>query len=89
MESLAMQTPVVATRIRGSAELLEGGGGILFPVGDCLQLADALDRILGDPDGAREMGKRGAESMRSFSTDIVIAHHLELYARALRLRAGT
>ncbi|MGA2084597.1 MAG: glycosyltransferase [Terracidiphilus sp.] len=88
MESLAMETPVVASSIRGSAELLEGGGGLLYPVGDCGELAQCLDQVLDQPERAREMGRRGAESMRAYATDVMIARHLELYARALRSRTS-
>jgi glycosyltransferase involved in cell wall biosynthesis len=60
IEALAMETPVVATRCGGPEEILvDGETGLLVPVKDPCALADAIVRLLMDPELARRMGKKG------------------------------
>ena len=60
IEALAMETPVVATRCGGPEEVLvEGETGLLVPVKDPRAMADAIVRLLQDPNLARGMGIRG------------------------------
>jgi glycosyltransferase involved in cell wall biosynthesis len=84
MESLSLGVPVIGTRIRGIVDLLEGGGGLLVPVGDVVALAEAMTRVLDKPHEAREMGRRGRECMADFDLRKVIAMHEVLYDAALR-----
>jgi glycosyltransferase involved in cell wall biosynthesis len=84
MESMSLGVPVVGSRIRGTADLLEGGGGLLVPVGDMAALTDALARILDHPEEAREMGRRGRESVASYHLGTIIELHDALYEEALR-----
>ena len=50
LEALARGVPVVASRIRGYAEWLDGAGvGELVPPGDAVALAGALRRVTADP----------------------------------------
>lgn len=84
MESMSLGVPVVGSRIRGTADLLEGGGGVLVPVGDLAALTDALARILDHPEEAREMGRRGRERVASYDLGTIIALHDALYEEALR-----
>src|SRR4051812_4317229 len=51
LEGLALGTPVVATPVTGIPEaVVDGRTGLLVPEGDAEALADALDRLLGDPE---------------------------------------
>ena len=84
MESMSLGVPVVGSRIRGTADLLEGGGGVLVPVGDVAALTDTLARILDHPEEAREMGRRGRERAASYHLETIIAMHEALYEEALR-----
>ena len=84
MESMSLGVPVVGSRIRGTADLLEGGGGVLVPVGDLGALTDALARILDHPEEAREMGRRGRERVTSYHLGTIITLHDALYEEALR-----
>lgn len=62
MEAMAMEIPVVATNIMGVPELVEDGvSGLLVPPARPDLLADALVRLLGDPDLRTRMGRRGRE----------------------------
>ncbi len=50
MEAMASMVPAVATDSGGTAELVGGGAGLLVPVGDTPALADALRRLVADPE---------------------------------------
>jgi len=59
LESMAMETPVVATDVGGLAEaILPGETGFLVPPGDGTALAEALDEALGDHKQLRRMGRQ-------------------------------
>jgi colanic acid/amylovoran biosynthesis glycosyltransferase len=66
MEAMAMELPVVTTRIMGIPELIEDGShGVLVPPGRVDALTDALDRLVRDPDERRRMGAAGREKVRA------------------------
>jgi glycosyltransferase involved in cell wall biosynthesis len=57
MEAMAMQVPVVATRVGGVSELVSDGiDGLLVPAGDAAALADALARLAREPALADRLG---------------------------------
>src|SRR5207244_12587326 len=59
-QALAVGTPVVASTVGGSPELIRGGGtGRPVPPGDAKALADAVLALLGDPERARAMARAG------------------------------
>jgi len=86
MESLALGTPVIGTRIRGTEELLRGECGLLLPVGDIEALTIAMRWVLDNPEEAREMGRRGRLHMNDYDLGRVIAAHDRLYAELLESR---
>lgn len=66
MEALLCGLPAVASDVSGSQDLIEHGvSGLLVPPADVPQLANALIRMMSNPDEAIEMGKRGYESLKS------------------------
>lgn len=57
-EAMNCGVPVVATAVDGTPEIVrDGRTGLLVPAGDAPALADALARVLDDPDTARRMGE--------------------------------
>jgi len=88
MEAMAARLPVVATRVGGNPELLEGGRGLLVPYGDPRALADALLRMSSNADEARSMGRKGRAFVETeLSLEQMQTAHEELYWRALDLPA--
>ena len=84
MEASCLERPVIATRIRGTTELVKDGAtGLLVDVGDVDGLAAAIVSLADDPDRAEAMGTLGREAMRRFDLAHVMALHDELYAKAL------
>lgn len=66
MEAMAMELPVVTTRIMGIPELVEDGtNGLLVPPGRADALTDALERLVRAPDERRAMGRAGREKVRA------------------------
>ena len=62
LEGMAMAKPIVTTRIPGCRDLVEEGvNGYLVAPREADQLADAIARLLNDPQLAAEMGKRSRQ----------------------------
>lgn len=64
-EAMAMEVPVVTTNISGIEELvIHGGTGLLTEPHNPLDLADALEKLLLNPNACRALGKLGGLSAR-------------------------
>ena len=71
LAAMALEVPVVATRVGGVPELLGSGGGAMVPAGNPAKFAAAVRRVLADPGYAatlkqaarRELGKFTVEGM--------------------------
>jgi glycosyltransferase involved in cell wall biosynthesis len=62
LEALALQLPVVSTRHSGIPEALtDEVNGLLVPPADASALANAIARLLDDPDLRARLGRRGRE----------------------------
>lgn len=84
MESLCLEVPVIGTDIRGVCDLLQGGCGLMVPVGDVQRLANAMTFILENPVKAFKMGQRGRQKMADYDLNHILKLHEELYAKALK-----
>ena len=82
LEAMACSTAVVASRVGGIPEVVDGGvTGLLVPPDDPASLADALNLLLRDPGRAEAMGLAGRErAVAEFSWDAVAAQTAALYA---------
>lgn len=90
MEAMAAGTPVVATEVGGTPELLRGRG-VLVPPGDSEALADGLGSILADPDHAARLAESAREwSRANLHVDTMVDRQLAIYADLLsrRRRSG-
>lgn len=64
IESLLMGRPLVVSDIRGYADtVLHERTGLTVPAGDATALADAIVRLLRDPELARRLGENGRQHM--------------------------
>jgi glycosyltransferase involved in cell wall biosynthesis len=92
MEYMDAGLPVVATRVGGIPDLIDHGvEGLLVEPRDPDGLAEAIARLLDDPDEARRMGERGRERRRrEFDIDVMVRNlenlYLDLYAASDRGR---
>ena len=79
--------PVIASTARGNRELLAGDAGILFPIGDVGALAEAMDRMLDNPEASAAMGREGrARMVATFDLRPVLRQHEALYRGLLAER---
>ena len=64
MEAMAMEIPCVTTRITGIPELIEDGhNGLLTAPSDIEGLANALARLIDDPDLRKKLGENGRQKV--------------------------
>jgi glycosyltransferase involved in cell wall biosynthesis len=84
-EAAALGRPAVATDTRGGRAVIEPGvTGLLVPVGEAGELADAVLRLLRDPEEATRMGAAGQRRAgERFTREAVLSAYLEEY-EALR-----
>ena len=84
-ESLAMETPVVATRAMGNPELVgHEEHGLLVPPRDPEALAEAVLRLLASPAWGRALGRAGRQRVvAGFSTQAKVERLEGLYARVI------
>ncbi len=83
LEALALGTPVIGSRIRGTEDLLAQGGGILVELGDQAGLATALDDLVNHPDLAQTLGEQGRAQAQAYDLETIIEQHDRLYEQVL------
>ena len=85
IEAMAAGVPVVATAVGGVPELVaDGEHGLLAPEDDVQALADAVERLLSDPEAARALGAAGRTKARAgLSRDRMLAELEAVYAEVL------
>ncbi|MCF2164673.1 MULTISPECIES: glycosyltransferase family 4 protein [Halobacterium] len=75
LTAVQYETPIVATRIAGFAEVLtDGEHGFLVPPDSPSALADAMDRVVTDPELAEQMSKNVGDLVESIPSWKSIAH---------------
>lgn len=81
MESLATGVPVVATRVSGTAELLDGGMfGILVEPADARALAEGIEQAFHNLDTLRSSVQRARPVLEArFSIKRIAAQHVQAY----------
>jgi glycosyltransferase involved in cell wall biosynthesis len=84
LEAMAFGLPVVATRAGGLPEVVEDGvTGLLVPPGDTHALAEAIGRLLRDPDLRRRLGEAGRERVLArFTAEHVVKEMIPVYEHA-------
>jgi glycosyltransferase involved in cell wall biosynthesis len=85
LEGMACGLPVVATAVGGMADLLrDGENALLVPAGSPQALADALQRLLANPDLRRQLGGRArVEITARFGLAQELAGYLNVYRSVL------
>ncbi|MET8945901.1 glycosyltransferase family 4 protein [Streptomyces sp. NPDC004542] len=78
-EALHARVPLVATAVGGVPDLV-GDAAELVPYGDAAALANAVDRLLGDPERCEELKARGVRQAATWPTeDQTVAQVLSVY----------
>ena len=86
LEAMRAGRPVVATDVGGSRELvLPETTGLLAPAGESTGVADALIRLLRDPEQAQRMGISGRQRVAAaFSTATAFQQYRQIYCSIAR-----
>lgn len=81
LEAAAMGKAIVATDVPGCREaVIHEENGLLVPVRNAHALADAMERLLSDPDRRAQMGKVGRQKMvREFDDENVARRTIAVY----------
>jgi len=85
IEAMMAGLPVVATRVGGVPELVEDGvTGLLVPPKDPDALAEALQKLIADPELRRRMGEAGREkALKEFTLDRMLRETEKVYEGVL------
>jgi N-acetyl-alpha-D-glucosaminyl L-malate synthase BshA len=85
LEAMAVQVPVIASRVGGLPEVIDDGDtGYLSAVGDVDKMADDAARLLMDPKLRKEMARRArASAIERYSTHKIIPQYIAFYERIL------
>ncbi len=75
LDAMSYCIPVIASRVGGIPDIIEDGvSGLLVPPADPQALADAIERVAGDPAFARRLAEAGRDRLRTrFSWDVITA----------------
>lgn len=83
VESLAVGTPVIATRVGGVAEVVEDGvNGLLVPAGDPEALAAAIRRFFAEPGLRERLSAAAAPSVAAYAPQAILARIEEALVEA-------
>ena len=85
LDAMAASRPIVATKAGGIPEIVaDGVNGLLVPPRDARALADAIVRVLGDPE-MRRLGDAGFARVRErFTVERMVGATAAVYARVAR-----
>jgi glycosyltransferase involved in cell wall biosynthesis len=79
LEAMALGVPVASTSAGGLPEMLGDGAGVLTPPSDPAALADAVARLLSEPDLARSVVRRARAVAERFSAARMAEAVLSVY----------
>ncbi|MBT5181680.1 MAG: glycosyltransferase family 4 protein [Rhodospirillaceae bacterium] len=65
LQAMAAGLAVVVTKAASGGIVEQSGAGIVVPPGDAEAIGDAFDRLINDPDLAREMGQAGRRAVQA------------------------
>lgn len=80
MEAMASGLSIVATRIRGNEDLIQNNrGGYLVKAQDSKQLAEAISKMIKNPEQRDKMEKRNLEIIKHYGQDAVLQKMKEFF----------
>lgn len=89
-EQMAEEIPVVCSDYGGLTEIVtDGVEGFVVPTGEAEPLAEAMKKLLADPDQRRTMGRAGRQRvLREFTLEVFARRTAEAYYRALEIHGA-
>jgi glycosyltransferase involved in cell wall biosynthesis len=91
LEAMASSLPIVATAVGGNVEAIQDlKTGLLVPAGDAGTLAEAMNRLLGEPAFARQLARAARKAVEERHQLSGMVHAYEaVYERLATTLAGT
>jgi glycosyltransferase involved in cell wall biosynthesis len=91
LEAMAMEKPVVASRVGGIPDLVEHGvNGLLVSPGDVLELSNAIKTVVKDKKLAHEMAEKGRKRItEQFSAEAMVQSIEKVYNECLNAKGIT
>lgn len=88
LQAASCAVPIIASSVGGVPELVrEGENGLLVPPRDSQALADAVCRVLREPEFAKALGERGRAIVDAeFSISQMCSDHLQVYEDVIKSR---
>ena len=84
LEAMAAGLPVVATRVGAIPEVVDQQSGIVVEPRDAMTLAEAMLRLLQNPEAARAMGEAGRKRIQQkYSSDAMAQQYMNIYSQAV------
>jgi glycosyltransferase involved in cell wall biosynthesis len=84
VEAMALGRPLIATNAGGPAEMItDESDGLLVEPGSSSALAEALQRMIGDPEWARELGCRAPVAAARFTPEAMALKVFDAYDEVL------
>jgi D-inositol-3-phosphate glycosyltransferase len=85
LESMAMGTPVIASRVGGLAHLVvDGYNGFLVPAGDALTLSGRILDLLDKPENRQQLSLNARAAAQKYAWPKIVERMLQVYASTLR-----
>jgi len=86
LEAASCGRPIVTTDTPGCREVVRNGeNGLLIPVRSTLELADAIQNLIANPELRQKMGLRGREIVMSeFAVEKVVSETMAVYEELLK-----
>lgn len=85
LEAMALNTPIVTTKVGGNTELLTDGRGVLVTYNNRVELTAALRGVLADPDEATKHARNSAEFVSSFTVSRMVEESLRILKESTHL----
>ncbi|WP_409771968.1 glycosyltransferase family 4 protein [Thermaurantimonas sp.] len=78
LEMMALGLPIVTTNVGGIPYLIQNDEALLVPSEDSKAMAEAVERIINNPDLGIQMVKRGKDLVKKYDEDVVSEKWLAL-----------
>lgn len=84
LEAMASEIPVIASDVAGLSEVVDDGG-VLFPKGDHISLANEIKNIFSSKEKYNKIAKKCKEKSGKFSIDKMIDNYVKIYSELLNI----
>lgn len=84
LEAMAAGTPVIASDVPGLSQVVEGGG-ILFPKGDHISLANSIEDICVSKEKYEDIASKCKIKSKEFSIEEMVNQYIQVYSELINI----